>query len=266
MKNPLRKKVNEPQAPRTVFRTPTRPHLTHFMVGVAIAIYIAEMVVLFVRGPEAVSQLFDTYGFSLSAVQTGAWWTPFTSIFLHGGADHLFFNVLALYFFGKTVEKVFGRWRWLAVFFSTALVGCAAVLLSSLFGIMPAAVPTIGMSAAIFGLMGAAMLVKPTELVVHPFIIPLPMLVVAAVYIIYNTVAFAEVVVAGAEANVAYAAHFGGLLAGSVFGFKKAGKKQGTIVLFVLLLIFASVPFIWSALEFLQIFNYANALQQLFGG
>ncbi len=273
MRNPFRRKAKrlspeqvaraQEQAHVTVGRA-GRAHLTHYMMGAAISVYIAETVLLFSRGEGAVNSLIDTYGFSLAALQAGRWWTPFTSVFLHGGADHLFFNVLALYFFGTSAEKVFGRVRWLAIFFSAAFVGCAAVLVSSFLGVMPADIPTIGMSGAIFGLMGAAMLARPTELVIHPYIIPLPLLLIAAIYIVYNVVAFADVLMTGAEANVAYAAHIGGVIAGSLFGFREAGKKQGAMVLFFLLLVFAAVPFVWGALESLQTFNWVNAVQQLF--
>ena len=67
---------------------------------------------------------------------------------------HLGFNMLALYFLGPMLEQVLGRLRFLAVYFVSAFTGSAAVMLLS----NPNS-QTLGASGAIFGLMGALVVV-----------------------------------------------------------------------------------------------------------
>ena len=74
-------------------------------------------------------------------------WTPVTYMFLHGGLGHLFWNMLALFFFGPRVEERLGARRFLILYFLSGISGAA---LSFLFS--PTAA-IIGASGAIFGVM-----------------------------------------------------------------------------------------------------------------
>ncbi|MFH0829840.1 MAG: rhomboid family intramembrane serine protease [Candidatus Aenigmatarchaeota archaeon] len=266
MKNPFRKTPKQPEMPVPRLKGNHRPHLTYLLIGTAIAVYIAEMTVLFTRGADALEQVFGSFGFSAAAIGAGGWWTPFTSIFLHAGADHLLLNMIAMFFFGKVVEEELGSRKFALIFVTSALAGDGAIMLSNLFGIMPANVPTIGMSAAIFGLMGAAMLAKPMEIVMHPYVIPMPLLLVAAVYVLYNVASFVAVMATGSGTDIAYPAHLGGIITGAYFGFRAVGRKKGLPILLVLIAILAVVPFIWGMIEQLQVFSWVNALQQIMKG
>lgn len=83
-------------------------------------------------------------------VSEGAVWQLLTSAFVHVEVWHIFFNMMALYLLGPQLELVLGRLRFAAVYLLSALVGSATVL-----WLAPAASLTIGASGAIFGLMGA---------------------------------------------------------------------------------------------------------------
>jgi membrane associated rhomboid family serine protease len=86
----------------------------------------------------------------LPGVSDGAWWQLVTSMFTHVEVFHIGFNMLALWILGPQLEMVLGRVRYLGLYLLSGLVGSAAVYwLSSEF------TPTIGASGAIFGLMGA---------------------------------------------------------------------------------------------------------------
>jgi membrane associated rhomboid family serine protease len=80
-----------------------------------------------------------------------------TAMFLHGGLFHLLGNMLALWVFGRRVEDACGPWRFLAFYL---LAGTWAHILFILVQ-ADSHVPGIGASGAIFGLMGAYLLLYP---------------------------------------------------------------------------------------------------------
>lgn len=84
------------------------------------------------------------------AVGAGDWWRLVTSGFLHEGYLHLGLNMLALYWLGRMVEPALGHARFLAIYFASLLTGSLGVML-----LQPDAY-TRGASGAIFGLLGAA--------------------------------------------------------------------------------------------------------------
>jgi membrane associated rhomboid family serine protease len=88
------------------------------------------------------------------AVADGDWWRLFTAAFLHYGPIHLAFNMLALWFFGAAVETAIGRGRYLLVYMVSGLAGSAGALVFS-----PNSV-TVGASGAIFGILGAALVLE----------------------------------------------------------------------------------------------------------
>jgi membrane associated rhomboid family serine protease len=80
-----------------------------------------------------------------------------TAMFLHGGLFHLLGNMLALWVFGRRVEDACGPWRFLAFYL---LAGTWAHILFILVQ-ADSRIPGIGASGAIFGLMGAYLLLYP---------------------------------------------------------------------------------------------------------
>ncbi len=75
----------------------------------------------------------------------GQVWRFFTSMFLHIGVTHLFFNAYALFIFGVEMERVFGKARFLTIYI---LSGLLASFASFALG---SAVLSAGASGAIFG-------------------------------------------------------------------------------------------------------------------
>ncbi len=74
-------------------------------------------------------------------------WTFITYMFLHGGLGHIFFNMLALFFFGPRLEERLGSRSFLILYFASGITGG---LLSLLF---TPNVAIIGASGAVFGVM-----------------------------------------------------------------------------------------------------------------
>lgn len=82
------------------------------------------------------------------AIMDGEWWRLVTSIFLHIGTLHLVMNMIALYYLGIIVERIYGSGRFLVIYF---LSGIGGSLTSFAFNVNISA----GASGALFGLFGA---------------------------------------------------------------------------------------------------------------
>jgi membrane associated rhomboid family serine protease len=80
--------------------------------------------------------------------QNGEWWRLITAGFLHGGLFHIGMNCWVLFDLGTTVEHFYGTRRMLVIYFISSVTG----FLASTFWSMN---PSVGASAALFGLIGA---------------------------------------------------------------------------------------------------------------
>lgn len=84
----------------------------------------------------------------------GAYWQLLTSMFTHVQPWHIGFNMLALWFLGPQLEGVLGRARFLALYFVSGLAGSVCV-----YWFSGENSTTLGASGAIFGLLGALLVV-----------------------------------------------------------------------------------------------------------
>ena len=130
-------------------------------------------------------------------------WRFVTAIFLHGGFPHLLYNLFALALFGSILEKYIGSKKFLFVFFVT---GIFANLISINYYDA-----SLGASGAIFGIIGALVLIRPM-LVVWAFGLPMPMFLAGALW------AVGDVIGIFVPSNVANVAHLSGMFFGLVFG------------------------------------------------
>jgi len=174
-------------------------------------------VVLFNHGYvpwDLVSQLGTRYVPPIGAVLP-----MFTSMFLHAGWLHLIFNMWALWIFGDNVEDRLGH-LWYLVFY--LLCGVAAALFHTLLN-PNSAVPTVGASGAIAGVMGAYFLLYPRARVLtlvplfFVFFLWLPAWIVLGYWFVAQFVSGAAGRIAshsGDQPGVAFWAHVGGFLAG----------------------------------------------------
>jgi membrane associated rhomboid family serine protease len=102
-------------------------------------------------GRSACDQVGGTF---LPGVVDGAYWQLVTSMFTHVQVIHIGFNMLALWVLGPQLELAVGRARFLALYFLSGLAGSALVYWAG-----PEYGATLGASGAIFGLMGALVIV-----------------------------------------------------------------------------------------------------------
>ena len=82
------------------------------------------------------------------------WYRLITAAFLHGNLLHLGFNMFVLWYVGAPVEQAIGRGRFLALYIVSGLAGSAGAIILD-----PHAV-TVGASGAIFGILGAALVLE----------------------------------------------------------------------------------------------------------
>ena len=145
--------------------------------------------------------------------------TPLTSMYLHFGWLHLATNMLYLAVFGGAVEMMLGARRFLFFYTVCGLLAAAALIIAA-----PGSnIPAIGASGAIAGILGAYLVLKPgtTVAALAPVLFLVPALDLPAVLMLglwfLSQFLSGWVGVTGsssAAAEVAWAAHVGGLLAG----------------------------------------------------
>ena len=88
-------------------------------------------------------------------VADGGYWRLLTSVFVHAEAFHLLFNMVALWVFGPMLESLLGRLRFFGLYVVCGLAGSVVVYLLTSPGAF-----TVGASGAVFGLLGAALVVS----------------------------------------------------------------------------------------------------------
>jgi membrane associated rhomboid family serine protease len=128
--------------------------VTKTLVAINIAVYIITVA----QGSGLNSPggtLFDKWLLYGPAVANGDWWRLITSAFLHASILHIAFNMYFLWFVGSAVEQALGRGRFLLIYIVSGLAGSAGALVYSGQGAR-----TVGASGAIFGILGAALVLE----------------------------------------------------------------------------------------------------------
>jgi rhomboid family protein len=152
-------------------------------------------------------------GVSCVITRDANWLSPLTSMFMHGGWLHIVGNMWFLWVFGDNVEEAFGHARYLFFYLASGFAAAAAQVIAD----PSSAVPMVGASGAIGGVMGAYATLFPRAridvlLVFGIFVRVVP---IAAIFMLgYWFVLQLLSGTAGAEAGVAFWAHVGGFAAG----------------------------------------------------
>jgi len=139
---------------RTVQSLAGEPTLTYALIAINVAIFLGS----FLSGASATGGnfgggLIEAGAVSRPEVADGEVWRLLTSGFLHAGLAHVAFNMFGLYILGGLLEPAVGRLRFGLIYFVSLLAGSFGALLVQPEGL------TVGASGAIFGLMGAAVIV-----------------------------------------------------------------------------------------------------------
>ena len=143
------------------------------------------------------------------------WYTPLSSMFLHGSWLHIIGNMWFLWLFGNNVEDSMGHGRYLAFYLLCGLAAAAAQTFVSPSSI----VPMVGASGAISGVMGAYIVLYP-RVRIHMLIVLVFFItrIVVPAYLMLGYWFLLQLVsgsAAQSEGGVAFWAHVGGFLAGA---------------------------------------------------
>ena len=161
----------------------------------------------------------------------------FTYMFLHGSLSHLFFNMFALWMFGKTLEQEMGSARFFTYYMVCGIgaailqlgVGYAeyahAVKAMGEYGAMVLLqIPTVGASGAVFGLLLAFGVLHPNSTIMLMF--P-PIAMKAKWFVVVYGLIELFFGLSGYHSGVAHFAHLGGMLWG--FALLYWWRKRGNI-------------------------------------
>ena len=148
-------------------------------------------------------------------------WQSVTYMFLHGGFSHIFFNMFALWMFGRGLEEEMGSRRFLIYYFVCG-VGAALVQLGmaevdimnmntqyEVWNYM--LTPTVGASGAVFGLLLAFGMLHPNATIML-LIPPIPMK--AKWFVVIYGVIELLLIIFQAQDGIAHFAHLGGMFWG----------------------------------------------------
>ena len=142
-------------------------------------------------------------------------WTIITSLFLHANFAHLFYNMIALFFFGSFFETWYGERRFLKLYFLSGILGNIAYLLYD----PNSMIPGVGASGCIYGIIGALAILHP-RMIVYVNFIPVPLIFLAILWLMVSIIGTIF-----PYGMIAHQAHLAGLLFGFLYGYML--KKKG---------------------------------------
>lgn len=130
------------------WKLPARiPWVTYIMMGICVLVYLVQVATTNLLGYDLPMLLGAKIN---DAIIAGEYWRLFTPMWLHGSVLHIFFNMYALYYFGRGLEQHYGHERFIWLY---TISGFAGNVVSFLFTISA----SVGASTVIFGLAAAQM-------------------------------------------------------------------------------------------------------------
>jgi membrane associated rhomboid family serine protease len=182
--------------------------VTKALVAINVGVYIAEL-----------ATGGDVYGQGSRIYTDGVLWAPFvgdgdywrliTAAFLHYGPFHLLLNMLALWWFGSLLEQRIGSGRFLLLYLVSGLAGSAGALL------LDPTIPTVGASGAIFGILGAGLVMEQFQ---RDYVFGGSALGVIVLNLVFTF----------SVSNISIGGHIGGLIGGAAgaFGLSRFGRAH----------------------------------------
>jgi hypothetical protein len=148
--------------------------------------------------------------FPYRVLQGDAVWSTVTSIFLHADPIHFFFNGFALFMFGLFIERKIGGGNLLKLFLISGLIGSIVHLVFTAATGWAFTIPALGASGAIFGILGALMILAPQiKVITLPIPVPLPLWQAILMFTVFALIFLPA---------IAHDVHIAGLAVGIVMG------------------------------------------------
>jgi membrane associated rhomboid family serine protease len=137
----------KPRVVTAFSRTSTMPVVTYAIIAITLLVFLGQ----WLSGGALTNALL--YWPPITEAQP---WRMITTMFVHSQSSifHVVLNMFSLYIFGPILERLVGRWRFLALYLLSGLGGSVAVLLLS-----PSSA-VLGASGAIFGLVAAFFIIQ----------------------------------------------------------------------------------------------------------
>ncbi len=177
------------------------PYATYVLVAINVLIYFAAS-----SSGKTYEQLVLWGPF----VDQGEWWRLITSGFLHTETWHIILNGLALFWLGRMIEPALGHARFLAIYFSSLLCGSLGVM------ILSPDTPTLGASGAVYGLLGAAIVMARNRNIdlIQSGLVPILVLNLGLTIVL--------------SSSLSLGGHVGGLIGGliSTFAVEELARRQ----------------------------------------
>jgi len=184
------------------------------------AVFFLQTLIKLIFPPEYTAQFNHLFGLVPWYVTRRLFvWQFATYLFLHATIWHLVMNMLFLYFFGMDLERTWGQRRFYEYYFLTGIgAGVINVLIKSILDPRGTgfsfAIPTIGASGAIYGVLIAAGIMFPDRQVwLFPLPISIPMKLLVAGSIVIE---FFLSLDTGGD-NISHITHLGGALVGYLY-------------------------------------------------
>jgi membrane associated rhomboid family serine protease len=196
------------------FGAPFRPYVTWSLIALNLLAFFGEL-----AAPDT-DAFLASWGVvpasitdaSSAVAPMHAYGALFTGMFLHGGWLHLIGNMIYLQVFGDDIEQALGRSRYLLFYLLSGLLS-ATVYVACNVG---STLPMVGASGAISGVLAAYLMLKPcAQVTVLLFFRPVRL---RAMWVIglWVGLQLLDIGLADPTDEVAYSAHFGGMVAGAL--------------------------------------------------
>jgi membrane associated rhomboid family serine protease len=178
--------------------------MTEILIAVNVLVFFAEIATGTSLG--GVSNIFHSGTIFFDGFLQGPYmeathqyYRLFTAGFIHDGLLHILFNMWFLYVVGPALEQGIGRWNFLAIFLASLLAGSFGAL------VLQADSPSVGASGALFGLLGALIVIA------HRRGISIWRSGLGATLVI-------NIIFSLTVADISIGAHLGGVVAGAICG------------------------------------------------
>lgn len=211
----------------------TFTNIVIILLNVAVYIMMVFRPNVLLPGAESFDEIIERLGaIPIFLINGERLWSIFTSMFIHAGLLHLLGNMLYLYIFGDNIEAAMGRIRYLffyilsgigAMMFhivSISLLPPSSLLNRGLMNVNPWAIPAVGASGAISGVLGAYLVLYPggtiralTFIFWFPVVFRVPAFLFITIWFGYQLIMGIASLTAVAT-GIAFWAHIGGFVTG----------------------------------------------------
>lgn len=186
------------------FESARSPNAVYWLIGLCVGVYFVQATLV------GDANMANWFGYASGDLQSRSLWTLVTYMFVHGGLVHLLLNMWTLWLFGPRVERSWGASAFVWYYLWCGLGGWAFHYM-----FQPNGGILVGASAAILGVAVAYASRWPDDEVLFFGVVPMKVKWLVVFMALINVTM--TVLDSGSAGGTAYAAHFGGMLAGWIY-------------------------------------------------